>query len=430
MKQRKHFIFDVTTGSREHPDLTHISVMEHANNPEPAIGRLPFLKGRKPHLWYAFLRTFRPVWITSDLVVVTRYQDVEEILRRHDDFDVPYVRRVSVVTNNGQFFLGMRNSPRYESDIAQMRLAMRRDDLEHRIRPLLLNAARQAVVESAGEVDLVADLARLLPARLMIEYLGLSGLEERQLSDWAHSLFHYLFVPGISADKERQAIQDATLFRAYLDGLIEQRLKTRQLDDDVIGRLLSLHLSGQPNLSVESIRNNLMGIIVGAITPTAKSIALALDFLLDHPEALALAQGAALDEDLPRLNSVIREALRHNPFAPGIYRVARHDVTIRTGAWRSTKIKAGQRVLAVTQSAMWDRRVVKRPGKFEPSRPAHVYLDYGLGLHACFGQYINDIQMAAIVLPLLQQPGLRRAPGELLQSDEAFPLHMRLEFNT
>ncbi|MFY0663471.1 MAG: cytochrome P450 [Natronospirillum sp.] len=408
--------------------MTHISVLEHASTSEPAAGRLSFMKGRRAHLWYAFLRTFRPAWVKPDLVVITRYQDVEEILRRHDDFDVPYVRRVSVVTNNGQFFLGMRNSPRYESDIAQMRLAMRRDDLEHRIRPFLLKEARHTIAEAAGEVDFVADVARLLPARLMIQYLGLGTLEAQQLSDWAHSLFHYLFVPGISADKERQSIQDATMFRAYLDGLIEQRLKNRQLDDDVIGRLLSLHLSGQPNLSVESIRNNLMGIIVGAVTPTSKSMVLALDYLLDNPEALALAQGAALDEDLSRLNNIIREALRHNPFAPGIYRVARHDVTIRTGAWRSTKIKAGQRVLAVTQSAMWDRRVVKRPGQFEPNRPAHVYLDYGLGLHACFGQYINDIQMAAIMLPLLQQPGLRRAPGEFLQSDEAFPVHMRLEF--
>lgn len=404
------------------------SVLEHASKSEPVAGRLSFMKGRRANLWYALLRNFRPAWVKPDLVVITRYQDVAEILRRHDDFDVPYVRRVSVVTNNGQFFLGMRNSPRYESDIAQMRLAMRRDDLEHRIRPFLLKEARHAIDEAAGEVDFVADVARLLPARLMIKYLGLGTLEAQQLSDWAHSLFHYLFVPGIPADKERQSIQDATMFRAYLDGLIEQRLKNRQLDDDVIGRLLSLHLSGQPNLSVESIRNNLMGIIVGAITPTSKSMVLALDYLLDNPEALALAQGAALDEDLPRLNSIIREALRHNPFAPGIYRVARHDVTIRAGAWRSTKIKAGQRVLAVTQSAMWDRRVVKRPGQFDPNRPAHVYLDYGLGLHACFGQYINDIQMAAIMLPLLQQPELRRAPGERLQSDEAFPLHLRLEF--
>lgn len=421
-------MFDVTARSREHPDLTHISTLEHVTKQRPSVGHLPVLRGHNSHLWYAFLRTFRPAWVTNDLVVVTRYQDVEEILRRHDDFDVPYVRRVSVVTNNGQFFLGMRNSPRYESDIAQMRLAMRRDDLEHRIRPFLLSYARQTVAESGGEIDLVTDLARLLPAQLMVDYLGLGDLEAQQLSDWAHSLFHYLFVPGISPDKERQAIQDATLFRAHLDGYIEHRLKTRQLDDDVIGRLLSLHLSGQPNLSVESIRNNLMGIIVGAITPTAKSLVLAFDFLLDNPEALALAQGAALDEDLPRLNNILREALRHNPFAPGIYRVARHDLTIRTGAWRSTHIKAGQRVLAVTQSAMWDRRVVKRPGRFDPNRPAHVYLDYGLGLHACFGQYINDVQMAAILLPLLQQSGLRRAPGERLQSDEAFPLHLRLEF--
>ncbi|MFC3851648.1 cytochrome P450 [Salinispirillum marinum] len=406
------------------------TVLDPADMPASFSGPSNPYKLRRQHWWFALLRTFSPAFTTRQgIVMVTRFQDVEEVLRRHDDFDVPYQRRVSVVTNNGQFFLGMRNSPRYESDIAQMRLAMRREDLDQRIRPFVLQNSHQVVNTANGELDAVADLARLVPARLMIHYLGLLGMDAQQLSDWSHSLFHYLFVPGISADKERQAIQDATLLRAYLDSLIEQRLRQRQLNDDVIGRLLSLHLAGQPNLAPDAIRNNIMGILVGAITPTAKSVALALDFLLSHPEALALAQGAAMDEDLPRLNRILREALRHNPFAPGIYRVARHDLTLRSSAWRKKTIKAGQRVLAVTQSAMWDRRVVKSPAKFDPNRPNHIFLDYGLGLHACFGQYINDIQMAALLLPVLQQSGLRRAAGEMLRSDEAFPVHLRVEFN-
>ena len=63
--------------------------------------------------------------------------------------------------------------------------------------------------------------------------------------------------------------------------------------DDVLGRYLALQAAGMPGTDDLSIRNNLLGLIVGAIPTTSKCCAHALDQLFDRPEALQGAKDAA-----------------------------------------------------------------------------------------------------------------------------------------
>jgi len=76
-------------------------------------------------------------------------------------------------------------------------------------------------------------------------------------------------------------------------------------------------------------------------------------------------------------------------------------------------------VIAATQSAMFDERMVDQPNQFRVDRPEYLNMHFGYGLHTCFGQYVNRVQIPGILKPLLKRPGLRRA-GEL-QYDGPFP---------
>jgi hypothetical protein len=38
-------------------------------------------------------------------------------------------------------------------------------------------------------------------------------------------------------------------------------------------------------------------------------------------------------------------------------------------------------------------------------------MHWGYGLHTCFGQYVNRVQIPGILKPLLKRRGLRRAEG-------------------
>jgi cytochrome P450 len=89
-------------------------------------------------------------------------------------------------------------------------------------------------------------------------------------------------------------------------------------------------------------------------------------------------------------------------------------------------------VLAANLSAMFDPLQVKAPNDFRTDRPAEDYILWGYGLHTCFGGYINQAVIPAMLKPLLQKKGLRRAPGKAGQIDTAgtpFPVHMMLEFD-
>ena len=57
-------------------------------------------------------------------------------------------------------------------------------------------------------------------------------------------------------------------------------------------------------------------------------------------------------------------------------------------------------------------------------------MHFGYGLHTCFGQYINQIQIPGILKPLLASGDLRRAPGDAgkLQYSGLFPSSLKVAF--
>src|SRR5450631_2873612 len=67
--------------------------------------------------------------------LVTRHDDVIEVLDRNADFEVVYEPKMRAITGGENFFLGMQDTARYERDVSNMRLAMRRDDVALIIEP-------------------------------------------------------------------------------------------------------------------------------------------------------------------------------------------------------------------------------------------------------------------------------------------------------
>ncbi len=60
-------------------------------------------------------------------------------------------------------------------------------------------------------------------------------------------------------------------------------------------------------------------------------------------------------------------------------------------------------------------------------RPAYLDMHFGYGLHTCFGQYVNWVQIPGILKPLLSKQRLRRA-GEL-KYEGPFPSSLPVRFD-
>src|ERR1017187_10114654 len=399
----------------------HAEASEFADHLKAAVAR-------NPEPVFAILRKIKPILLVKNVAVVTRFEDVQEVLSRDDVFHVTYTEKMEVVTGGRNFFLGMQNSPEYERDVAHMRNAMRREDVASIIVPFVAETARQLVAASGGQVDVV-ELSRTVPARLIAKYFGCPPPSDKELADWGTVVFQYLFTdltndPAVGA-AAREAAQKA---RQWLDDTIAARKAHPGGDDDVPGRCLAMQKIGLPATDDVGIRNNLLGLLVGAIPTTSKCCAQALDQLLDRPAELAGAQAAAAAGDDALLTQYIFEALRFNPNNPGVFRIAAEDYTVARGHLRSVTIPKGASVIAATQSAMFDDSKVDRPNEFRPGRPPYVYLHWGYGLHTCFGQYINQVQIHGILKPLLAEGSVQRAPGDAgkLQYSGPFPSSLQV----
>jgi cytochrome P450 len=390
---------------------------------EEFLSQLKAHAAAHPEPIFAILRRLQPILIQQNQVLVTRFRDVEEVLARDDVFDVPYAEKMRLITDGQNFFLGMPDSPRYAQDVSNMRIVVRREDVTNTIAPFVARTAESVVANAPGTLEVVSGLAQLVPARLVAQYFGTPGPNEPDLIAWATTLFWYLFMdPDNDLALKARALSASGALNASIDARIAERKAAATASDDVLARCLELQASGTPGMNDLDIRNNLIGLIIGAIPTTATACTLALDELLRRPVQLAAAQQAARAGDDALLSSFICEALRFNPMSPAMYRHANRGFTLAKGELRETELPAGATVLVATQSAMFDEHYVHAPQEFRLDRSPRDALHFGRGLHTCFGQYINRIQIPGILKPLLQRQNLRRAEGTAGQHRKAGPL--------
>jgi cytochrome P450 len=395
---------------------------------------MSFLEGLKTHLIrypepiFAILRRIKPILLIKNYALVTRFEDVQEVLARDEVFQVTYAEKMEIVTGGQNFFLGMQNSPEYTRDVSHMRSVVRREDIPDRIVPFVQRTAAELVAAAGGRIDVVKQLSKTVPARWIADYFGCPPPSEQKLEDWGSVIFQYLFT-DINNDPNvaKAASQAAAEVREWLDETIAARKANRIEKDDVLGRCLALQSVGLPAMDDLSIRNNLLGLLVGAIPTTSKCCAQALDQLFASPEQLKAAQAAAVTDDDAVLAKYVFEALRFNPNNPALFRMTAEDYRLARGSLHATTIPKGTSVIAATQSAMFDERMVDQPNQFRIDRPEYLSMHFGYGLHTCFGQYINRVQIPGILKPLLKRPGLARA-GEL-QYDGPFPSSLPVTFD-
>ncbi|NIZ13875.1 cytochrome P450 [Phaeobacter sp. HF9A] len=390
---------------------------------------------------FACLRAFWPnlslkavfikAYDNSGTAVVTRHDDCLDVLNRNADFEVVYGTRMRKLTDGENFFLGMQPGWEYNRDTSAMRLAARGPDVAEIVLPRAASLSQEIVDKAGGKIDLVPQLSLLVPWDMTDQYFGVGG-EMETMQDWATVLFWYLFEDlGADPELDAKAMRYAAGMRDYLDAAIAERKANPDERPQLLNRCLALQGAGTPGMEDLGIRNNLLGLLIGAIPTISKACCLALDELLNRPEELRRAHEAAKADD-PVFEQFIWEALRFNPHNPVIYRRAIHDTVVAKSTLREARVRKGQMVFAATLSAMFDRYQIEAPNAFRTDRPWEDYIIWGYGMHTCFGAAINKAVIPAILKPLIARPNLRRAPGAAGQIDSGgtpHPQHFHLLFD-
>lgn len=400
----------------------------------------------RPATWRKALAVLRAFWPNLRLgrsfvkacdntgtLVITRHNDCLDVLARDADFEVVYGPRMQKLTGGRNFFLGMQPGWDYTRDTSAMRLAMRSTDVAERILPRAQALAEEIVVGSGGRIDLPPQLTLQVPWDMTRHYFGTPGPDAATMQDWTTTLFWYLFEDlGADPALETRAMDQAAQLRAYLDGVIAARHAAPTEAPDLVNRCLALQAAGTPGMDDTGIRNNILGLQIGAIPTLSKASCRALDELLNRPDALRGAMQAARSDDDARLARYIWEALRFNPHNPVIYRRATRDTVVGRSTLRQQRVRKGDMVFAATLSAMFDPLAIPHPERFCTDRPWETYIIWGYGMHRCFGEAINRVVIPAMLKPLLRQKNLRRAPGVKGRIDTGgtpYPQHFQVEFD-
>ncbi len=367
-----------------------------------------------PQPLFMLLRRVRPVLLIHDIAIVTRYTDVVGVLADEQAFGVePYGAKMRALT--GDFILGLDDSVQYKRAVSILRLAAPRSDLAT-LAAFANGTAEALVAEGArtGRIDVV-EISKRLPARLMGRWFGTPGPSEDTMIASAMAMFEDIFVnlkndPAIHAAAQRAAEE----LLSYMRQQVSERKAASAPGEgtDVLGRLIAMQSVEETAFTDEEIVTNLIGLIVGFIPTVASTTTLAIDALMDRPEALAAAQRAARADDDEAVRAHMWEAMRLAPQGPGLLRRARTDRVVGEGTHHATNVPAGTIVFAATESAMLDGDAVEDPDDFRVPRPAHDYLHFGVGMHECFGRFANEMQIPAIAKAILRLPGLTRASGE------------------
>ncbi len=392
-------------------------------------------------LIFTFLRAFIPnlslraklvkAYQNTGTVIVGRMEDVQEVIARNEDFEVVYEPKMRKITGGANFFLGMQDTALYVRDTSNMRLAMRRDDVATLVQPPAASQAAAIVAGLPGRIDVPQDLTLQIPTTMVEDYFGIDVGGRQALIDGATAMFWYLFI-DLAGDPaiEAEALRHAAICRDAIAGSIAAR--KGHLRDDVISRCLALQASGTPGMDDRGIRDNMIGLLIGAIPTLSKASILALDQILDRPDALAQAQAAARAGDEAAVGAVLFEGLRFNPLNPVIYRRAALDTVIAANTLRACRIRKGQMVMAGNFSGMFDPLALESPNSFKAGRPWQDYILWGVGMHVCFGDYINRAVIPAMLTPLLARQNLRRAKGadgQINTGGTPFPQHFVLEYD-
>jgi len=454
-----------------------------ASNPNPSLATTPdffdpdklFERGLKER----FLSTTLPfvpleggAQINVPIAFFAGYDDVKQVLCDEQHFSVKlYADAIGRITCGQNMIVGMRHDDPERQRRIQIWNGAVRPQEDSLIIGQIVEAAVAKVLarcRPAGKLDLVADIARIVPLAMAQAYYGIPGpdwysptltaaafnkLEPTQvfpewlqalpklaprdipfasLEGWTRCAFLQVFVNVVRARELIDLAERTTQeLLQYLSDLILQEYKEPD-PETILGRMV---LNGpQANYyglgSVDDYTNRIKLILaerlVGGTDTVAKAITNVVNYLLENRQILSDAKRAGQEASSDQLDAIIRECLRFDPVAPMIFRYCEQDCEVD-----GNKLQAGTIVCALLKAAMFDGsdNAFPNPFEFRTDRPANRYLHFGDSAHHCAGSDTAEQVLYLTIKSLLQLNALRRAAGpaglkqEMLQLPESLVVH-------
>ena len=362
-----------------------------------------------PHPFYDALRRDDPVHrAIGGLVVLTRYDDVANVLRSNDfsrdveksakPLDTPVSQRQRQRRTTGTKSILNLDPP----DHTRLRRLVSKSftpSAIERLRPLIERFVDEALdvverrVSDGSEMELIDDLAFPVPFLVISAMLGMPTERADELREWSRILTQTL-EPTVTLDDLDAADRAFGGLIPFLTEVIAQRRAAP--GDDMLSQLIAAEEAGDTMSTPELITFVVLLYVAGHET-TVNLIGNSVLALLQNPDQLAIARTDGLDanaiDELLRFDGPVQHTVRI-PLKPARFVVD----------GRVVEVEPGERVLTSLGAASHDPSVFANPHSLDLRRPnANKHLGFAAGIHYCLGSSLAKLETQIAIESLLRR---------------------------
>ncbi|MCF3939667.1 cytochrome P450 [Gordonia tangerina] len=334
--------------------------------------------------------------------IVTRYQEIHEVLRDAETFS-SYPN--NLVTNEafGKFIPIELDPPEhtgYRKALQPLFGPARMKKLSESIRTVVNDLLDDFA--SKGEAEYISAFAHELPARIFLALMDWP-IEDAPLFTDATDVVLF----GKPGGTEEESLEARAIAGMQMLGYFQKMVDERRANpgDDVTSQLIHTEVEladGLRLLTDEELNRMFFLLLIAGLHTVQGSLAWAIVHLVNNPE-----QRQQIIDDPAMIPSAVEEILRiEAAVVPG--RRATRDVELG-----GMSVKEGEQLILLLCSANRDDGEFDEPDELDVTRRPNRHLAFGGGAHRCLGSHLARIELT-IALEEIH----RRIPDyDLVESD-------------
>ena len=365
-----------------------------------------------PFPLFAELRAKQPVFFSETLGgwVVTRFQDVSDILHNHQDYsskgrvlhlinklDPEIQKRLPLLQMH--FATGLAHSDAPEHKRLRGLLAQAfTPKVSESMRPITRDVVSRVLSQLGSTSDLIHDVFTPVPALVVGRLLGSTDADIPDLIRWAGAI-NGLYEKGGLIDPQKAIYAEEMLqeIRIFVTRLANERRVLRDqgaLDpsQDVLAGLVNAESLGD-SLSDSELVSTVVTLFVAGHETTTHLLGNGMLALLTNP-----SQIQKIREQPDLIPSAVDEMARFDGSVPRSWRITKKEMEIS-----GVLIPEGELVLPILSSANRDENEFIEPDIFDLTRDTRKHLAFGRGVHVCLGAPLARIEGQEIIKQLLEK---------------------------
>ena len=371
-----------------------------------------------PYPYYRELREHAPVYWApqANAWVVSRYEDVRFVLKRHDLFSsdamggmlagepvteprAPGLDRILILMDPPSH-VGVRNL--VSRGFTPNRIAALKPRLSEIIAKTL------APLRTADRFDVVSELAVPVPVTIIAELLGVETERSDDFKRWSDEI-----IAGVTGSRRRVGPLNPDFggamgaFQNYFGELMEKR--RQQPRSDLISILIQAQ-DGEAGLTHGEVVTFLLTLLIAGNETTTNLVGSMIEALYQNPKQLE-----RLVQDRGLVPNLIEETLRYAPPVQFLCRRSRCPVELA-----GTKLPENAAVLPLVAAANRDERRFDDGDTFDISRDASGHLSFGFGTHICLGASLARLEAQMIMEAFLDELPQLRPSDEPIEYADSF----------